>query len=513
MTIQPHQSRVAHYASLGLAVLLAACSSVEEPVGPQLPDAATLGVVVSEPVAASSAAAAQVVGLQGTAAGGEKVAYVSLPPGMFPDADETTITSLATGATRVVPMVNGGFDPVPIIAEVGDTLQLEITGEAGVLSLASMMVPFFRVPVVVRTEPPRRKVAVLLNVVLDIVFSEPMAPSTITPETIFLEALGARVEGSVQPSPDGLRAAFQPAADLTPLTEHILLITTGATDLAGSPLEEEVVVEFTTIDTTLAIAFTRADDSGIMGLWRINADGTGMAPFHFTTAGPAHPTWSPDGSQLAFVSGPNGLDLDIYRVNADGTGLLRLTNSPGLDDWPAWSPDASKIAFGSDRTGVAGERELHVMNADGSEVVRLTDGGGGSPSWSPNGSRIVFNGSNDAIYIMNADGSDPTRLTTGWGPRWSPDGARILFFHSGRGGDPDVYLINLDGTGRVNLTNHPSVDWFPAWSPDGSQIVFTRGSFEHLDADIYVMNADGSNVVRLTTDDRVYWDGQPSWRP
>ncbi len=352
---------------------------------------------------------------------------------------------------------------------------------------------------------------VLLNVVLDIVFSEPMAPSTITPETIFLEALGARVDGSVQPSPDGLRAMFHPAAELTPLTEHLLVITTGVTDLAGDPLEEEVVVEFTTIDTTLAIAFGRVsvttDDQ--LGLWRMNSDGSGMRQVIRPPFGCCwQVAWAPDGSQLAFMAGHEG-NGDIYRVNADGSGLTQLVNSPGWDTYPAWSPDGTKIAFGSDRTG---NDEVWVMNADGSHPVRLTSGGGTVPSWSPDGSRIVFNGGNDLIYIMNADGSDQTRLTTGWGPRWSPDGARILFYYSGREGRPDIYVINLDGTGRVNLTNHPWLDWFPAWSPDGSQIVFTRSPVGALDGDIYVMNADGTNQVGLTTDDE-YWDAQPSWRP
>ncbi len=503
MRILPHHSR-AHSISLGVAVLLAACSSIEQATEPGLPDDAGLGIAVSEPVGLVSAGAAQVVGLQGIAAAGEMVAYVSLPPSMFPDADETTITNTATGVTRVVPMIDGGFDPVPITAAVGDTLEIEITGEAGVLSLASMRVPFARVPKVVRTYPPRRKVAVLLNAVLEIVFTEPMAPSTINPGTIILETLGVRVEGSVQPSPDGLRAFFHPAAELAPLTEHLLVITTGVTDLAGDPLEEEVVAEFTTIDTTLAIAFVRTF-GGAGTISRMNADGTGL----ITITSGFQPAWSPDGSQIAFASGFDG--LDVHRVNADGSGSVsRLTDSPGHDDEPAWSPDGSQIAFGSVRTG---DYEVWVMNVDGSNQRRLTIGGGLSPSWSPDGSRIAFNTLNDVIYIMNADGSDQTQLTRGWGPRWSPGGNRILFYHSGVEGNPDVYVVSLDGTGRVNLTNHPAVDWFPAWSPDASQIVFTRGSFEMNDADIYVMDADGANVVRLTTDELRHWDGQPSWRP
>jgi Tol biopolymer transport system component len=354
-------------------------------------------------------------------------------------------------------------------------------------------------------------VTVLLNVVLEIVFSEPMAPSTITPETVFLEALGARVQGSVLPSPDGLRAVFHPAADLRPSTEHLLVITTGATDQAGDPLEEEVVVEFTTIDTTLAIAFgrKRVTTDNHLGLWRMNSDGSGMTRVILGPFGCCwQAAWAPDGTQLAFVVGDGG--THIYRVNADGSGLRRLTNSPGNDWWPAWSPDGTKIAFGSERTG---NHEVWVMNADGSHPVRLTTGGGDGPSWSPDGSRIVFNTPETCdIHIMNSDGSQRTpRLARGCGPRWSPDGNRILSYYGE--GNPDIYLINVDGTGRVNLTNSSTMDWFAAWSPDGSQIVFTRSPVGAIDFDIWVMNANGTNQVRLTTGDGETLSAQPSWRP
>jgi len=80
-------------------------------------------------------------------------------------------------------------------------------------------------------------------------------------------------------------------------------------------------------------------------------------------------------------------------------------------------------------------------------------------------------------------------------PTIPPSGARIVFV-SARDGNPEIYTVNLDGTGLARLTNHPAVDDFPAWSPDGQHIAFQ--SNRTGSSEIYVMEANGSNVVQRT---------------
>jgi DNA-binding winged helix-turn-helix (wHTH) protein len=86
----------------------------------------------------------------------------------------------------------------------------------------------------------------------------------------------------------------------------------------------------------------------------------------------------------------------------------------------------------------------------------------------------------------------PKRLTDNLGsddfPDWSPDGKRIVFM-SAREGKPDIYVMNADGTGLINLTANPASDACPSWSPDGRQIVFE--SDRPPGQGIYVMDADG----------------------
>ena len=82
------------------------------------------------------------------------------------------------------------------------------------------------------------------------------------------------------------------------------------------------------------------------------------------------------------------------------------------------------------------------------------------------------------------------------GPTFSTDGYKIAFY-SNRDGNGEIYIMNVDGSEQVNLTNNPADDWGePSFSPDGSKIAFVSKR-DGLD-EIYIMNVDGSGQTRLT---------------
>lgn len=236
------------------------------------------------------------------------------------------------------------------------------------------------------------------------------------------------------------------------------------------------------------------------------------------------PAWSPDGNRIAFASqGDRG---GIYLTNADGTETSQLSSrSYGLRS-PAWSPDGKRIAFSMD-WGRSDGLELFVINVDGSGLERLTHrkGDDADPAWSPDGRRLAFTSSldyatpglNDVYVMVNV----PTRyqpLTVNdfadTDPAWSPDGARIAFV-SDRDGDDEIYVMKTDGSEVTQLTDNDHRDYSPAWSPDGSRIAYT--SFRHdRYSDIFIINDDGTGLVQLTAcaeSETVHSCGAPSWSP
>jgi Tol biopolymer transport system component len=233
---------------------------------------------------------------------------------------------------------------------------------------------------------------------------------------------------------------------------------------------------------------------------------------------PALATFPGDNGRITFYSDRDG-SWKIYVMNADGTDTRRLTSRIEIDGEPSWSPDGSKIAF----TGWVGKYpQIFVMNADGSERTQLTfeRGWHGEPAWSPDGRQLVYTGFNDSveIYTMYADGSRRTRLTSTLAnedhPTWSPDGRKIAFV-SNRDGDNEIYIMNIDGTDIQKLTDNQAEDYYPAWSPDGERLAFVSELVTPTnpegDAEIFTMNPDGSDVIQLTSNSMD--DGDPAWSP
>ena len=233
------------------------------------------------------------------------------------------------------------------------------------------------------------------------------------------------------------------------------------------------------------------------------------------------PTLSGRGGGVLAFAREDSQQRDIYLANADGSQLTALTDDLFWDNWPSWSPDGSQLVF-TCRQRVAGlGGGICAINADGSNRRQLSNSNDWEPSWSPDGRYIVFASQRDGnpeIYLMNADGSHENRLThdpaDDWQARWSPDSTRLVFI-SGRDGDWEIYIMDISDGGLagdsnlVRLTDNDVRDGFPDWSPDGTQIAFS--SMRDGNEEIYVMNADGSDPQRLTYND--FDESFPRWSP
>jgi TolB protein len=182
------------------------------------------------------------------------------------------------------------------------------------------------------------------------------------------------------------------------------------------------------------------------------------------------PVFSPDGKQLAFMSGRDG-NPEIYAMNVDGTNLRRLTNHAAGDSSPTWSPSGSQIAFTSDRSGKA---QVYVMNSgDGSGVRRLTvnESEADRPTWSPPPfNEIAFAASTGPGYdikVLEVSTGQIRQLTFGEGsnegPAWAPGGRHLAFTSTRAGGRTQVFTIGRDGRGIRQITREGN-NQTPAWS-------------------------------------------------
>lgn len=143
-------------------------------------------------------------------------------------------------------------------------------------------------------------------------------------------------------------------------------------------------------------------------------------------------------------------DWDIY-LSANGDDATQLTTNPGDDRWPRVLPDESGVVYNADG-------RIWMMDLDGGRQRPITD---------------------------DVAGPD-------FEPSIAPDGSRIAFT-SGRSGNEDIWVVNFDGTGLRNLTEHPSTDAWPFWSLDGERIYWQTDRLG-VSSHIMVMTAAGENA-------------------
>jgi Tol biopolymer transport system component len=257
-----------------------------------------------------------------------------------------------------------------------------------------------------------------------------------------------------------------------------------------------------------------SERDGNAEIYVMNVDGTAPERLTFHSANDVDPDISPDGQLIVFTSDRDG-DPDIYTMPITGGEPTNLTQNDAGDGWPRWSPDGRRIAFHSNRDG---NPEIYTMAPDGSDVIRVTNYEGLDlfPDWTPDGAQLLFRRDQD-LWIANADGSEPRRLTeSGGGEQMavaSPDGSRIAV-PSTRDGYFSLYLMNADGSEPRNLTPlAPGADTtgilngWPAWSRDGRLFMTVADAETGGDPEIFVINVDGSVRTRLTNSPGM--DGSP----
>ena len=536
--------------ALGIGVLALAQACAEQ--GPE--SALPLSIALLSDTAQTALSS-----VRGLSSETQDLSYISMPPSSHPGGTHADIENQRTGQSVRTSMLDGGFDPVAIMAATDDTLEITIAFASGGQVVEYSVVPKRKRPTVVRTVPPRNKTDLPLNLQFVVVFSEPIQHASLQ-GGLQLFANGSPVAGSVSALDSvGTIAVLSPASPLTPATLHELRVSTDVTDLDGDRLEASLSIPFTTEPLRTAAV-------------RIVTETFGLAPdpdgYEITIGEQA--VWaSPNGSAL-FTSVPHGehavrvdgvapncsvtpvsLTISVRQYTealvhfqcAETHGLRVTTKTTGID------PDPDGYALRLRRTGfdetltipsngtsarfglVFGGFVLTLTGVNANcrgvgenpRTVTVADGGVLDVTYeiscaTPDvlmyamPSNLASPLAPSDIHVVSVSGSGRAQLTTDAAadadPVWSPDGARIAF-RSSRDGNDEIYVMRGDGSAPTRLTTNPAPDRFPAWSPDGSRLAFV--SERDGNAEIYVMNADGSNAVRVTNHGAP--DESPAWSP
>jgi len=187
------------------------------------------------------------------------------------------------------------------------------------------------------------------------------------------------------------------------------------------------------------------------------------------------PSWSPDGTKLAYVSFEKKKPIIFVQSLLSGQRMI-LANFKGNNSAPAWSPDGKKLAV---VLTYSANSQIYVINADGTglQQVSFSSGIDTEPEWSPDGSAIYFTsnrGGGPQIYRMPASGGEAKRITFegsyNVSPHISPDGKLLTYVKQ----DAKGFRVAVQdlATGQVQTLSETTQDESPSFAPNGRMILY-----------------------------------------
>ncbi|MEW6221405.1 MAG: protein TolB [Thermodesulfobacteriota bacterium] len=219
-------------------------------------------------------------------------------------------------------------------------------------------------------------------------------------------------------------------------------------------------------------------------------------------------------TRIAFVSDHTG-NKEVFLADVLGDSVRQVTAHHSITASPRFAPDGRRLAYVSLHRDNPNLYITDLSQDKYTKAISTQKGLNMAAAWSPDGGSLAITLSVDGnpdLYLIGLDGRVQRRLTSGAGinvsPSWSPDGKRIAFC-SDRAGNPQIFVMDVASGAVQRLTYEGRYNTAPAWSPDGKWIAFT-GQVERFH-NLFLVSPDGGAPTQLTPGGADH--EAPSWSP